>query len=123
MKLIEECYRMINEPDDALPILEALEESIRQLNLQSKGSIIKPKDAKDFFKTNPKLATDASVLAIGTISQYGNIQKNTIKLHAKSAYERKMITSIVDALKGGGKFRVHRIKFEGGGKTWIMKRK
>ena len=121
--MLEECYKMSQEPSDALPIVEVLDEAVRELKLQKKGGLAIPKGAKEFFGANQKLATDASVLAIGAISQYSNIQRNTIKLHAKSAYERKMITSIVDALKGTGKFRVHRIKFEGGGKTWILRRK
>lgn len=110
---------------DALPLTEALEEAVRSLNTQSKGGKVNGmiSGAKDFFKANPGLVTGAAALAVSAVSQYRKNQRNTIKLHAKTAYEKKMMTSIADALTKEGKFKLHRIKFEGGGKTWILRRK
>ena len=111
---------------DALPILEALEDALIEIQeLQERAGIIKKGlgNAKDFFKANPGLTTGAAALAIGAMGNYEKNKRNTIHLHAKTAYEKKMMTSIIDALKKDGLFKIHRIKFEGGGKTWVMRRK
>jgi len=125
MELLRELVESEQEEIDALPLMEALEESIRTLGLQHKGGKVNAMigGAKDFFKANPGLVTGAAVLAVSALKQYKNNQRNTVKLHAKTAYEKKMMTSIADALQKEGKFKLHRIKFEGGGKTWILKRK
>lgn len=125
MKLLHELIESNSEEIDALPLMEALEESIRSLNMQHGGGKINSAigGAKDFFKANPGLVVGAAALAVDALKSYKNNQRNTIKLHAKTAYEKKMMTSIADALQKEGKFKLHRIKFEGGGKTWIMKRK
>jgi len=109
----------------ALPLVEALEEAVRTMNVASKGKLIKNgvKNAADFFKANPALTTGAAVLAINALGNYEKNKRNTIHLHAKSAYEKKMMTSIVDALGKDGLFKVQRIKFENGGKTWVLRRK
>ena len=109
----------------ALPILEALEEAVRSINENSRGGLVKKgiKGAGDFFKAHPGLTTGAAVLAIGSFGNYQKNKRNTIHLHAKTAYEKKMMTSIVDALGKDGLFKVQRIKFEGGGKTWILRRR
>ena len=122
MNLLRE---LIEQETDALPLIEALEESIRSLNLQSAGGRVNAgiQGAKEFFKANPGLTVGAAALAISAIVQYKKNQRNTIKLHAKTAYEKKMMTSIVDSLQKDGKFKIHRIKFEGGGKTWVLKKK
>ncbi len=126
MSLLQECIEINQEQVDALPVLEMLDESIKQLGLQSAGGIaphrlVQGKAIRDMFKTNPKLVTKAATLAINGLNQHNKYLRKTIKLHAKSAYDRKMMTSIVDALKGTGQFKVWRIKYEGGGKTWVMK--
>lgn len=112
------------EETDALPLTEALEESIRSLNMQHKGGKINAglKGAKDFFKANPALVVGAAALAVDAYGNYKKNKRNTIRLHAKTPYEKKMMTSIVDSLKKDGKFKIQRIKFEGGGKTWILQR-
>lgn len=125
MKLLQELVESQEEPIDALPLMEALEESVRSLNMAKKGGKVNAMigGAKDFFKANPGLVTGAAVLAISGLQQYRKNQRNTIKLHAKTAYEKRMMKSIADALTKDGKFKVHRIKFEGGGKTWILRKK
>ncbi len=125
MSLLRELTEYEQDPVDAIPILEALEESVRSLNLQQRGGKVKTaiKGAADFFKANPVLATGAAAMAVNAFATYKKNKRNTIRLHAKTAYEKKMMTSIVDALQKEGKFKIHRIKFEGGGKTWILRRK
>ena len=123
MSLLKECLEINQDPIDALPLLEMLDESIRALNLQKKGGLVNAKGAKSLFKANPQLVTKAATLAINGLNQYNKYLRNTVKLHAKSAYERKMMTTIVDSMKNSGKFKIFRIKYEGGGKTWTMRYK
>lgn len=124
MELLRELVSL-DEQIDALPLLEALEESIRSLNMQKKGGKVKNtiKGAKDFFDKNPALVVGAAALAVDAYGNYKKNKRNTIRLHAKTPYEKKMMTSIVDALTKQGAFKMHRIKFEGGGKTWLLQRK
>lgn len=124
MKLLRELAQPEVEQIDALPLMEALEEAVRKLNMQHKGGLTKAvHGAKSFFKANPALTVGAAAMAVSALATYNKNKRNTIRLHAKTAYEKKMMTDIVDALQKGGKFKVHRIKFEGGGKTWILRRK
>lgn len=125
MSLLRELTDYEQDPIDAIPLVEALEESIRSLQMAHKGGKLNPsiKGAADFFKANPGLTIGAAALAVGAYSQYQKNKRNTIRLHAKTHSEKKMMTSIVDALQKEGKFKVQRIKFEGGGKTWILRRK
>lgn len=124
MKLLRE-FVETEQKVDALPLMEALEESIRTLQKNTRGGKVRSgiKGAKDFFKANPGLTTAAAVLAVDAFATYQKNKKNTIRLHAKTSSERKMMTTIVDALTKDGKFKIDRVKFESGGKTWVMKRK
>jgi len=110
---------------DALPLMEAIEESLRDLHLQKRGGTVQSaiQGAKDFFRANPLLVTGAAALAVDAYMQYKKNKRNTIRLHAKTDYEKRMMTSIVDALTKEGTYAPPKIKFEGGGKTWILKRK
>lgn len=121
MSILKECIKINQETIDALPLLEKLDEAIKALNLQSKGGLVNGKGVKSLFKANPKLVTKAATLAINGLNQYNKYLRNTIKLHAKSAYEKKMMTSIVDSMKNSGQFKIFRIKYEGGGKTWVLR--
>lgn len=125
MSILKELITDESKPIEALPIIEALEEAVKSLNLSSKGGLVSQgiKNAGAFFKANPALTTGAAALAIGALGNYQKNKRNTIHLHAKTAYEKKMMTSIVDALGKDGLFKVQRIKFEGGGKTWILRRR
>jgi len=125
MQMLKECYTLTQEQVDAIPLVEALEESVRELKLRKAGGAVKNSavDLKGFFKDNKNLVGDAAVLALSSFNEYRKHRRDTIKLHAKSAYDKKMMTSIVDALKNSGKFKVQRIKFEKGGKSWILKTK
>ena len=78
--------------------------------------------ASKFMRANPALVVGAAALAVAAHGACKRNKRNTISLFAKDAYERRMMTSIVDALTKGGKFRVVRTKFSGGGKSWILKR-
>lgn len=110
---------------DHVPIMEAiaalsvLDENTQGGRVNLKGA---SKTAKDFMKGNPALVIGAAALAIGAYSSYKKNKRNTITLHAKDAYERRMMTSIVDALITGNKFRIVRTKFQNSGKTWVLKR-
>ena len=126
MELLRELAEPVIEKEEveAIPLMEALEEAVRNLGLSSPGGLTKAVGgAREFFAKNPALTVGAAAMAVAAFGQYQKNKRNTIRLHGKTPYEKKMMTSIVDALQKEGKFKVHRIKFEGGGKTWILRRK
>lgn len=124
MDLLRELVQPEIEEIDALPLMEALEEAVRKMNLSHRGGLTKAVGgAKEFFKKNPGLTVGAAAMAVSAFGAYEKNKRNTIRLHAKTPYEKKMMTSIIDALQKGGQFKVQRIKFEGGGKTWLLRRK
>lgn len=120
MKLLRELAD-VNEEIDAINITEMLEESVRTMKLASKGGLIK--GAKDWISKNPALSIGAAAMALHAHSNYEKNKRNTIRLHGKTAYEKKMMTDIADTLTKQGAFKLHRTKFEGGGKTLILMRK
>lgn len=130
MSLLKELTEEFNDDVDAIPLLEMLDESVRaleeskakELKLQKAGKIIKKSGVKDLFKTHPDVVAGAATVALNGLNKHNKRLRDTIKLHAKADYERKMMTTIVDALKNSGKFKIWRIKFEKGGKTWIMRK-
>ena len=114
-----------DEQINALPLFEAIEESVRTLQLQTKGGIVKPKmkGAKDFVGKNPLLAVGAAALALNALGQYQKNKRNMIKLHGKTHHEKKLMTDIVKKITADGLWSLHRVKFEGGGKSWYLERK
>ena len=123
MKLLKEFLEYTN--NDYIPIVEAIEESVKCLNLQSKGGKINPSGvngAAAFFKANPKLVQGSAALALQAYDKYSTNKKNFFRLHAKSYIERRMVKSIVDALTNTGKFKIERIQYEKGGRTWNLKK-
>ena len=136
MSLLQELTEDLQEDVDALPLIEMLDESVRalqkakgtrggvrNLQLQKKGQIVKRSGVKDLFKTHPDVVAGAATVALNGLNKHNKWLRDTIKLHAKADYERKMMTTIVDALKNSGKFKIWRVKFEKGGKTWIMRKR
>lgn len=123
MSLLRELVCENEDQIDAIPLMEALEEAVRTTDLRSKGGLTKAVGgAKELFAQNPSLAIGAAAMAVSAFAEYEKNKRNTIRLHAKTDYEKKMMTSIADALKQSGKFKLHKIKFEGGGKTWVLRR-
>lgn len=115
---------LIDIESDHVPIMEALN-SLDLIEENSRGGKVVPraiKGAKAFFNANPAMVIGAAAMAVGAYTQYKRNKRNTITLHAKDAYERRMMTSVVDALTKGNAFRVVRTKFQGGGKSWQLKR-
>ena len=96
----------------------------KPINENKRGGMIRKGIGKmgKFMNANPALVIGAAALAVAAHGKYKRNKRNTITLHAKDAYERKMMTSIVDALTKGGKFRITRTMFKQGGKSWILKR-
>jgi hypothetical protein len=96
----------------------------KAINENTRGGLVRKGIGKagKFMRANPALVVGAAALAVNAYGQYKRNKRNTITLHAKDPYERKMMTSIVDALTKGNKFRVVRTKFQQGGKSWILKR-
>ena len=124
MQLLCELTNTINEKQTNYILLtEAINEAVRSLKLNKRGGKITPRNAKDFFKANPSLTVAAGALAVSAYSSYKKNKRNTIQLHAKDEYEKRMIRDVVDSLTSSGKFKVQRVRFEHGGKTWVLKRK
>ena len=113
MNLLRE---LTEEKSDHMPIMEAVEAALEEAKVGVKGS------AKNFFSANQKLVVGAASMAVSAKAAYQRNKKFTVSLHAKDAYERRMITSIVDALTKAKKFKVVRTKFQSGGKTWVLKK-
>lgn len=111
--------------DDIVPLAEALEEAVATMNARGKSGFIKSgiKGAAGFFKKNPAVTVAAATLALDQYTKYKANKRNTIKLFAKDAYEKKMMTSVVDAIVKGGRFKVVKTKYAQGGKYWVLKRK
>lgn len=111
---------IIEYQEETINLAEAIEEAVKSLNLMKAGGKVMAKGAGQFFKANPGLVIGAAALALDARGKYKRNRRNTIRLHAKDPYERRMMTSIVDALTKGGKFKVKRAHFQGGGKTWVL---
>lgn len=120
MELLRE---LIEEYSEHIPLMEAIGRSVRSLSMMKAGGKIAAKGAGDFFKANPALVVGAATLALDAYGKYKRNKRNTIRLHAKDPYEKKMMRDIVDSLTKSGKYKVERMKMEHGGRTWILKKK
>jgi len=110
----------INQPP--VPFFQALNEAVKELEMAKVGGKVTFKDASDFFKANPSLAILGGALALSAYHAYKRNKRNTIHLFATDAYERRMMTDIVDALTKNSLFKVQLIKHHSGGKSWLLKR-
>jgi len=109
----------------SLPIVDLINESVRLLQLQKNGGKVTPniKGAEAFFKGNPKLVASAASMALSAYMEYNKNKRHTLKLHARSPYEKKMVTSVVDAMCDSGEYKVKKIQFgTGGAKTWVLRK-
>ena len=124
--------KLINELTDEyggepINLCEALEEAVAIMNSrnQSRPGFIKSamKGAGSFMKKHPAITAAAAVLALDKYSKYKSSQRNTIKLFAKDAYEKKMMTGVVDAMTKSGRYKVVKTKYADGGQYWVVLRK
>jgi len=113
-----------NEP---INLFEALEEAIAVAGggRHTRGGPVKSKlkGAAAFFKKNPGVTIAAATMALDSYTKYKANRRNTIKLFAKDAYERKMMTSVVDAMTKSGRYKVVKTRYSSGGRFWVLKRK
>lgn len=107
--------------EDTVPLMEAITKSVRELKLAKKGGAVSNKSIRDFMKANPKLTQAAAINAMASYSQYKTNKRNTISLFAKSAYDKRMIKRIVDAMTKSGQFKIHRTRYADGGRYYEMK--
>lgn len=119
MTTLTELCEGLNEP--TVDLMEAINESIFAA---SKGGKVMPsiKGAKDFFVKHPALTIAAASLAVDAYSKYKQSERNTIKLFAKDAYEKKMMSDIVNTLTTQGKFKLAKTTYANGGRVWVLKR-
>ena len=110
-----------NYAEDTVPLLEAITKSVRELKLAKRGGKVSNKSIRDFMKSNPKLTSAAAINAMASYSQYKTNKRNTVSLFAKSAYDKKMIRRIVDAMTKSGQFKIHRTRYADGGRYYEMK--
>ncbi len=106
---------------ETLPLMEAISQSVKELKLMKKGGKVTNKMIADFVKKNPSLTAAAAVNAVSAYQQYKTNKRNTVKLFAKSPYEKRMIKRIVDSMIGSKKFKLHRTKYADGGKYYELK--
>ena len=109
--------------EDVVPIMEAIQAVCATLLIEGKtrAGKVNVKWSGDFFNSNTSLVVGAAAMAISSSRAYQKNKRGTFTLHAKDAYERRMITRIVDSMIQSKKFKIARTKFQGKGKTWIMK--
>lgn len=126
MKILKELLNN-TERDEEFPLMESLYAAVDSL-VEEDGRIDERHRNhanarfKKFFNSNKELVKDASVVAVSDFAKYNKNTRKTITLHAKDAFERRTIDSIVDALVHSKKFKIHKMKFHGSKKIWIMKK-
>jgi len=106
---------------DVVPLMEAISQSVRQLQLAKKGGKVTNKMVKDFINKNPKLTDAAAIDALAAYKQYKTNKRNTVTLFAKSPYDKRMVKRIVDSMIKSKKFKLHRSKYADGGKYYELK--
>lgn len=120
MKLLQE----LTQPEVIeVNLTEAFTTAVKQLDLLSRGGKINMKgNAKDFFNANPTLVVGAAALALNAYANYKASTRNTIKLFAKDAYEKKMITDVVKTLLKTKRFRLLKTNYAQEGQYWELVR-
>jgi len=106
---------------EILPLMEAISQSVKQLQMQKRGGAVNNKMIADFIKSNPKLTAAAAVNAVAAYQQYKTNKRNTVKLFAKSPYEKRMIRRVVDAMIQSKQFKLHRTRYADGGRYYELK--
>jgi len=119
MDLLREITEEYNS--DVLPLMEAISKSVKELKLTKKGGTVTNKMVKDYIKANPKLTAAAAMHAVAAYQQYKTNKRNTVKLFAKTPYEKRMITNVVKSMLDSKKFKLHRTRYAEGGKYWELK--
>lgn len=114
MELLKELNEDYTDVD--VDLVQALNESL--------GGLVKnaATNASKFFSKNPVLTVAAASMALNAYSKYKKNKRNTIRLFAKDAYEKKMMTDVVKALTGQGRFKLQRTAYADGGQSWVLKR-
>jgi len=123
MKTLKELSDKTNF-DVEFPLMEALYAMESELsgNPLDEGTGHANARFKKFFSSNKELVKDATVIALSDFATYNKNTRKTITLHAKDAHERRTIGNIIDALVSSKKFKIHKTKFHGSRKMWIMKK-
>lgn len=116
LKEITEDYNV-----ETLPLVEAISAAIKELKKMKIGGKVNNKMVRDFVKSNPSLTAAAAMSAVTAYQQYKTNKRNMVKLFAKSAYEKRMIRNVVDAMTKSGKFKLYRTKYADGGRYYELK--
>lgn len=121
MKLLQELsLESTSTEGDHIRIVEAVEAACSFLMENQSGGKVTPKGGRSFFNANPGLVAGAAAMAINAEHQYRRNLNMTFTLHAKDPYERRMITSIVDALASSKKYKIKHTRYTNHGKTWVL---
>ena len=115
MTLLQE---MVDEQPETIVLSEAIEAALIKEGIISKAIGA----AGSFFAKNPALTIAAGAMAVNAYGNYKKNKRNTLRLFAKDAYEKKMMTDISDMLTRSGKFKLKKMKYADGGKYWEFKR-
>lgn len=106
---------------EVVPLMEAISQSVRQLQMAKKGGKVTNKMVKDFIRKNPKLTDAAAINALSAYQQYKTNKRNTVTLFAKSPYDKRMVKRMVDSMIKSKKFKLHRSRYADGGKYYELK--
>ena len=115
MTLLQE---LVKEQPETIMLGEAVEEALLEAGMIKRAIGA----AGKFFQKNPALTITAGALAVNAYGNYKKNKRNTLRLFAKDAYEKKMMTDISDMLTRSGKFQLRKTKYADGGKYWEFKR-
>lgn len=119
MELLRELITEYNL--ETIPLMEVISQAVRELKLMKKGGKVSNKMVKDFMKSNQKLTVAAAFNAIASYKPYKTNRRNIISLYAKSAYSKKLIRKVVDAMIDSKLFKIHRERYSEGGKFYELK--
>jgi len=111
--------------DKPLPIIDALNEAVRKVSLkQTKGGPVKGiKDAAGLYAKNKGLAVKSITNAVNAYTNSKETTlRHTIKLYAKSPYEKRMVHDIVSAMTKKGDYKIYKTNYRNGAKHWELRK-
>lgn len=120
MDFLQEITEEYNE--NVINLTEAISAAIKELKLTKNGKKINDKAVREFIKNNADLVNSSALQALSAFKMYKTNKRNTITLFAKDAYQRRMVTKMVQDLVKGKVFKIHRQKWSNGGKYWELQK-
>lgn len=104
---------------------ESVEDGVKQLNIQTKPSIIKGVvgAATEFASKHPFITGVAALWAYNAVKKYTQNKKYTTRFFAKTTEDKRLYDKIVSDLMKTGHYKLVSSKYVDGGKIWELQRK